>query len=129
MALNKAEQQEFEELKKRAMDAESAMDAATSENAELLSQADDLNVEIAQAAIDKQDAIDEALEVERASMAAQLDQARTGKTDKSFSPKVAPKFDRGEYFAECFGGDIKYAQNGWFYNAQGSPVQPVNNPK
>ncbi len=122
MALNADEKKELKELRERAESAEAS-------NAEMTETLDSVNVEIAQAAIDKKNAVDDALEKQKAEFAAKIDQASTGRIDKSISPKTASKFDPSAYYCECFGGDAKYVQNGWFYDNQKKPMRPTNKPE
>jgi len=147
MALTKAEEKELEELRTRAKTAEAANETLTvaneqvnAANEELLSANDNLstsneglvtandeaNVKIAKAAIEKQNAVDEAIEATEAAMLERVEQAKGGKVDKSISPEKPSAFDRGAYYSECHGDDVAFAQNGWFYNHEGKPVRPVN---
>ena len=157
MALTKAEEKELEALRERAETAEKAVEDVTKENETLVASNeqvnvaneklltannnlstsnetlvkdnDDANVKIAQAAIDQQNAVDEAVEAKEAEMMEQVEAAKGGRVDKSVSPEKPLPFDRGAYYSECHGDDVSFAQNGWFYNHEGKPVRPVNKPK
>ncbi len=125
MAMDKKEKQLFEDLKKRAEIAEKDNEALESANNDLVSANDDANVKIAAAAIEKQNAIDEAV-----SVAIDEHDAATaiasGRADKSISPGTARKFNPGAYFSECHGGDARFVQNGWFYDNSHKAIRPVN---
>jgi len=150
MALNAAEKKELDELRARAVTAEKANETLTSANEQvnaaneelltannnlsasnenLVTANDDANVKIAEAAIEKQNAVDEAIEATEAAMLERVEQAKGGKADKSISPENPSAFDRGAYYSECHGDDVSFAQNGWFYNHEGKPVRPINKPK
>lgn len=123
MALTKAEQSELEQLRARAENAEKAAEELTSANDDLITANDEANVKIAEAAIEQQNAIDEAVDAAMLSRANQPG----GKGRKSISPKTPSVFDRGAYFSTCHGdGNEAFAQNGWFYDNAGKPVRPVN---
>ena len=137
MALNAAEKKELDELRARATNAESAAeeltaanDELTSANENLSSANDDANVKIAEAVIEKQNAIDEAIEATEAARLTRVEQAKGGKADKSVSPAMPAAFDRGAYYSTCHSdGSEEYAQNGWFYDGAGKPLRPTRKPK
>lgn len=148
MALTKAEQTELDDLRKRATTAEAnakesaeaadsantaaaaaneAANNANEANALLTTANDDANVKLADAAIEKADAIEAALEAQAAELQLEVDRAG-GKVDKSVSPAKPTKFNPGAYFSECHGADVAKVQNGWFYDHDNKAVRPVNKP-
>ncbi len=143
MALSAKEKKAFKELQDRAEVAESenknvqsVNDELAADNASLTDAAaraeidavDDDNVSAAQAEIDKNDAVSAAREEMRAEYEAKLAIAGGTRADKSISPKAPTTFDKNHPFDVCQGGGAHYAQNGWYYDNKGKPVDPVNKP-
>jgi len=116
MAMTKEEKAEFEALKQRAQ-------AAEEEATEAMRVAEEANLKAAEDAISIANAVAE----RDAAIKAAADSGGI-KRDKSkkMDPTKPPKFNDDDYFAECHGSAIAFAQNGWFFDINKNPIEPVN---